>query len=64
MTSVILLTLAPGLGLEPRLPDPESGVLPLDDPGILSAGQAPLGAILLCQKQSVKPISLDEGLTD
>src|SRR5436190_23799538 len=23
---------AAGLGLEPRLPDPESGVLPLDDP--------------------------------
>ena len=24
--------LAAGLGFEPRLPDPESGVLPLDDP--------------------------------
>lgn len=27
--------MAPGLGLEPRLPDPESSVLPLDDPGML-----------------------------
>ena len=27
--------LAAGLGLEPRLPDPESSVLPLDDPAIL-----------------------------
>ena len=26
--------LAPGLGLEPRLADSESAVLPLDDPGI------------------------------
>ena len=25
-------TTTAGLGLEPRLPDPESGVLPLDDP--------------------------------
>ena len=25
---------AAGLGFEPRLPDPESGVLPLDDPAI------------------------------
>lgn len=25
---------APGLGFEPRLPGPEPGVLPLDDPGI------------------------------
>jgi hypothetical protein len=25
---------AAGLGLEPRLPDPESGVLPLDDPAM------------------------------
>lgn len=30
------ILLAPGLGFEPRLPDPESGVLPLDDPGKLS----------------------------
>lgn len=28
--------MAAGLGLEPRLPDPESGVLPLDDPAISS----------------------------
>lgn len=28
------LFMAPGLGFEPRLPDSESGVLPLDDPGI------------------------------
>ena len=27
--------LAPGLGLEPRLPGPEPGVLPLDDPGLI-----------------------------
>lgn len=29
--------LAPGLGFEPRLPDPESSVLPLDDPGLPNA---------------------------
>ncbi len=26
--------LVPGLGFEPRLPGPEPGVLPLDDPGV------------------------------
>lgn len=26
--------LVPGLGFEPRLPGPEPGVLPLDDPGM------------------------------
>lgn len=26
--------LVPGLGFEPKLPEPESGVLPLDDPGM------------------------------
>src|SRR6185437_8268745 len=29
---------AAGQGLEPRLPDPESGVLPLDDPAKASGG--------------------------
>lgn len=28
--------LAPGHGFEPRLDDPESPVLPLDDPGMLT----------------------------
>ena len=27
--------MVPGLGLEPRLPGPKPGVLPLDDPGII-----------------------------
>ena len=31
---LLMLNLAPGLGFEPRLPGPEPGVLPLDDPGI------------------------------
>lgn len=26
--------MVPGLGFEPRLPGPEPGVLPLDDPGL------------------------------
>ena len=29
------ITMAEGGGLEPPLPDPESGVLPLDDPSTL-----------------------------
>lgn len=30
-------SVAPGRGFEPRLADPESAVLPLDDPGIFAA---------------------------
>jgi hypothetical protein len=32
-TLVSIKCFAPGLGFEPRLPGPEPGVLPLDDPG-------------------------------
>src|SRR6478736_7437531 len=39
------LVLAAGQGLEPQLPEPESGVLPLDDPaGIARDGSNPRSA--------------------
>lgn len=41
-------------GFEPRLPDPESGVLPLDDSPLLVAPEHDKRAWLRCQVEGVK----------
>ncbi len=51
--------MAAGLGLEPRYPPPEGGVLPLDDPAILETiyqNQAIFNKDMPTDKEQVRPI--------
>src|SRR5580765_6683015 len=53
---------AAGLGLEPRLPDPESGVLPLDDPARARRSVAAASRQTRARESDLEPVERHETL--